>query len=42
MGLEVSDKEVSWAIKELYPLGHADEDTGIVIRELFRYLKESL
>ena len=40
MGLEVSDKEVAWVLKEKYPLGYEDEDQGVVIRELYRHLKQ--
>ena len=40
MGLEVSDKEVSWVLKEKYPLGYEDEDQGVVIREIYRHLKQ--
>ena len=40
MGLEVADKEVAWVLKEKYPLGYQDEDQGVVIRELYRHLKQ--
>ena len=40
MGLEVSGKEVEWVLKELYPLGYEEVDQGIIIRELFRHLKQ--
>jgi len=39
MGLSVSASQVEQAVQELYPEGLATEDQGIVIRELFRYLK---
>ena len=40
MGLEVSSKEIAWVVKELYPLGTEDEEEGVVVREVFRYLKQ--
>ena len=40
MGLSVSASQVEQAVKELYPEGLAAEDEGIVIRELFRNLKQ--
>ena len=39
MGLQCSAKEVSEAISELYPEGLKEHDQGVVIRDLFRYLK---
>jgi hypothetical protein len=40
MGLEVSGKEVEWVLKELYPLGTEDEEDGVIVREVFRHLKQ--
>ena len=40
MGLDCSDKEVAWVVKELYPLGYEDEDMGVIVREVFRHLKQ--
>ena len=39
MGLDVSVKQVQHSLSELYPDGTIDVDQGVVIRELFRYLK---
>ena len=39
MGLQCSAKEVNEAISELYPEGLKEQDQGVVIRDLFRYLK---
>jgi hypothetical protein len=39
MGLVVSDKDVELAIKEVYPQGMQEQDQGLVVRELFRFLK---
>ena len=40
MGLEVNIKQVQQGLSELYPDGIDSEEQGVVIRELFRYLKE--
>ena len=39
MGLDCSVKDVSVALSELYPDGVGNTDHGLVIRELYRYLK---
>ncbi len=39
MGQNCTPKEVGSAIAELYPNGIENEDEGLVIRELFRFLK---
>ena len=39
MGLEVSEAQVEQAVETQYPNGIEGEDTGVVIRELFRFLK---
>ena len=39
MGLNVNHGEVAQAVKELYPEGFGQQDTGVVIRELFRFFK---
>lgn len=40
MGLSVSVEQVSEAMSEVYPDGSDSIDDGVVIRELFRFLKE--
>ena len=40
MGLSVSASQVEQGVQELYPEGLAGEHQGIVIRELFRHLKQ--
>jgi hypothetical protein len=40
MGLDCPDKEVSIALSELYPEGTEGQDQGVVIRELYRHLKQ--
>jgi len=40
MGLEVSSPQVAEAVKALYPDGVAKEDSGVVIREVFRFLRK--
>lgn len=40
MGLSVSVKQISKALSELYPDGSESIDDGVVIRELFRILKD--
>jgi hypothetical protein len=39
MGLDCSEKDVSAAISELYPDGVENIDQGLIIRELYRFLK---
>ena len=39
MGLDCSEKDISFAISELYPDGTENIDQGLVIRELYRFLK---
>ena len=39
MGLDCNEKDVSSAISELYPDGVENIDQGLVIRELYRFLK---
>jgi hypothetical protein len=41
MGLSCSPKEVESAIAQLYPDGYESIDEGIVIRELFRFIKSN-
>lgn len=40
MNLNVNHGEVEEAVKELYPQGFDNQDTGVVIRELFRFFKK--
>ena len=40
MDLSVNHGEVAQAVKELYPQGYDEKDTGTVIRELFRFFKQ--
>ena len=40
MGLSVSVEQISKALLELYPNGSDSIDEGVMIRELFRHLKE--
>ncbi|AQT68250.1 hypothetical protein STSP2_01406 [Anaerohalosphaera lusitana] len=40
MGLDCSAKEAGSAIEEIYPEGIEHEDEGVVIREIFRYLRQ--
>ncbi len=40
MGLEVSYQQVQQALSGLYPDGTNGEEQGVIIRELFRYLKQ--
>ena len=42
MGLEASTSNVQEAINKLYPDGMENEDQGVVIREIFRFLKKRL
>jgi hypothetical protein len=39
MDLNVNHGEVAEAVKELYPKGFEEQDTGTVIRDLFRFFK---
>jgi hypothetical protein len=39
MGLQTTVKQVQQGLTEIYPDGAGDQDQGVVIRELFRYLK---
>ena len=39
MGLETTVKRVQQGLSEIYPDGMDDQEQGVVIRELFRYLK---
>ena len=40
MGLDCSEKEVSSALSEIYPEGTEGLVQGLVVRELYRYLKQ--
>lgn len=40
MGLNVSPKQVQEVLNELYPDGISGQDQGLVIRELYRNLKQ--
>ena len=40
MGLETAFNEVQKALNVLYPNGTGELEQGVVVRELFRYLKE--
>ena len=40
MNLNVNHGEVAEAVRELYPQGLDNQDTGVVIRELFRFFKK--
>jgi len=42
MGLEASDEQVEMALNELYPKGTDGQDPGLVIREIFRFLKKGV
>ena len=42
MGLEVTGKQVQQGLIELYPDGIGEQEQGVVIRELFRYLKKQV
>ncbi len=39
MGLDITVKQVQQGLIEIYPDGTGDVEQGVVIRELFRYLK---
>ena len=41
MGLEVSGEQVEQAIRQLYPQGTNGKDEGLIVRELFRFLKQN-
>ena len=40
MGVETTAQEVQETLKEIYPEGTNQEDQGLVVRELFRQLKQ--
>ncbi len=40
MGLDITVKQVQQGLSEIYPDGTNGEEQGVVIRELFRYLKQ--
>jgi len=40
MGLICTGKEVSSALSEIYPDGTEGQDQGVIIRELYRHLKQ--
>ncbi len=42
MGLEVTVKQVQQAIVEIYPDGTDGQEQGVIIRELFRFLKQKM
>ena len=42
MGLEVKAEQVSEALKSMYPEGHENIEEGLMIRNLFRILKQFL
>lgn len=42
MGLETTVDQVKQALSEVYPDGTDGQDQGMVIRELFRYLKQKM
>jgi len=42
MGLEVTGQQVEEAIRTLYPQGTDGQDPGVVIREVFRFLKKGV
>lgn len=42
MGLTVSPSQVADAVKEVYPDGLEEQDQGLVIRNLYRFLRERL
>ena len=39
MGLDTTVKQVEQGLSEIYPEGIDEQDQGVVIRELFRYLR---
>jgi len=42
MGLDASDEQMEEAIRTLYPQGTNGQDPGVVIREIFRFLKKGV
>jgi hypothetical protein len=40
MGLEITVEQVKQSLPELYPDGTDGADQGVIIRELFRHLKQ--
>jgi hypothetical protein len=42
MGLDITAKQVQQGLIEIYPDGTDGQEQGVVIRELFRYLKNSV
>ena len=40
MGLEITVEQVQQSLPELYPDGTEGQDQGLVVRELYRYLKQ--
>jgi hypothetical protein len=42
MGLDVTEKQVSMAIEKLYRDRLANEDMGLVVREIYRYIRNSM
>ena len=41
MGIDVSPKQVNIALAECFPEGTQGQDQGLVIRELYRYIKQN-
>lgn len=41
MGIEVSGQQVEQAIRQLYPQGTIGKDDGLIVRELFRFMKQN-
>jgi hypothetical protein len=39
MGLEVSDEQVAEAVGAVFPEGINGQDMGVVVREIFRFIK---
>ena len=42
MGLETTVKQVQQALSDIYPEGTDTVEQGVVVRELFRYLKQKM
>ena len=42
MGLDTTAKQVQQGLSEIYPDGTNGEEQGVIIRELFRYLKSQV
>ena len=42
MGLDVTVKQIQQGLSELYPVGINGQDQGLVVREIFRFLKNSV